>query len=278
MAARRGKSQARRNAGNSGGLPGWAWLVLGVVITIIVVMVAPKLLKGDGDGFLRPQANPDAQPTPVSMEDDELLPADEAAAPATRSSGEAKPAAGEAKDAEYDFYTLLPGKEVPMTDAELAATERAEAERQARQRQQAAAQPAATPTSPAGAAVTSTTSTTPRTEPLPRPVSEDGTAERSANPTTPADSAPTTNPKTVAASEDTRYLLQAGAFQASGQAEELKAKIAMLGVGARVEAAQIKGQTVYRVRMGPYGTASDLAEAKRKLSSGGLTAMAIKVE
>lgn len=278
MAARRGKSQARRNGGNSGGLPGWAWLVLGVVITIIVVMVAPKLLKGDGDGFLRPQANPDAQPTPVSMEDDELLPADEAAAPATRSSGEAKPAAGEAKDAEYDFYTLLPGKEVPMTDAELAATERAEAERQARQRQQAAAQPAATPTSQAGAAVTSTTSTTPRTEPLPRPVSEDGTAERSANPTTPADSAPTTNPKTVAASEDTRYLLQAGAFQASGQAEELKAKIAMLGVGARVEAAQIKGQTVYRVRMGPYGTASDLAEAKRKLSSGGLTAMAIKVE
>ena len=77
MAARRGKSQARRNGGNSGGLPGWAWLVLGVVITIIVVMVAPKLLKGDGDGFLRPHANPDAQPTPVSVEDDELLPSQE---------------------------------------------------------------------------------------------------------------------------------------------------------------------------------------------------------
>ena len=28
MAARRGKSQARRNSGNTGGLPGWAWLVL----------------------------------------------------------------------------------------------------------------------------------------------------------------------------------------------------------------------------------------------------------
>ena len=65
--------------------------------------------------------------------------------------------------------------------------------------------------------------------------------------------------------DNTRYLLQAGAFQASGQAEELKAKIALLGLGARVESAQIKGKTVYRVRMGPYGTASDLAEAKRKL-------------
>ena len=78
--------------------------------------------------------------------------------------------------------------------------------------------------------------------------------------------------------DNTRYLLQAGAFQASGQAEEMKAKIALLGLGARVESAQIKGKTVYRVRMGPYGTASDLAEAKRKLSAGGLQAMAIKVK
>ena len=57
----------------------------------------------------------------------------------------------------------------------------------------------------------------------------------------------------------------------------MKAKIAMLGLGARVESASIGGKTVYRVRMGPYGTASDLADAKRKLSSGGLAALAIKV-
>jgi cell division septation protein DedD len=75
-----------------------------------------------------------------------------------------------------------------------------------------------------------------------------------------------------------RYLLQAGAFQASGQAEELKAKIALLGLGARVESAEISGKTVYRVRMGPYGTAGDLAEAKRKLSAGGMQALAIKVK
>jgi cell division protein FtsN len=43
-----------------------------------------------------------------------------------------------------------------------------------------------------------------------------------------------------------------------------------------VESAEIQGKTVYRVRMGPYGTASELAEAKRKLAAGGLPAMAIK--
>jgi cell division protein FtsN len=94
-----------------------------------------------------------------------------------------------------------------------------------------------------------------------------------------ADATPATTASAATVLDDnTRYLLQAGAFQASGQAEELKAKIALLGLGARVESAEIKGKTVYRVRMGPYGTASDLAEAKRKLSAGGLQALAIKVK
>ena len=34
MATKRGKSQARRNSGNNGGMPGWAWMVLGIVITM----------------------------------------------------------------------------------------------------------------------------------------------------------------------------------------------------------------------------------------------------
>ena len=83
---------------------------------------------------------------------------------------------------------------------------------------------------------------------------------------TPARPAPTTR----------RYLLQAGAFGASGDAEAVKAKIAMLGLNARVESAQIGGKTVYRVRMGPYGSASELADAKARLSGGGLPAMAVK--
>ena len=47
-------------------------------------------------------------------------------------------------------------------------------------------------------------------------------------------------------------------------------------INARVESAQIGGKTVYRVRMGPYGSASELAEAKAKLAGGGLPAMAVK--
>ncbi|EKU25760.1 hypothetical protein XTG29_01214 [Xanthomonas translucens pv. graminis ART-Xtg29] len=52
----------------------------------------------------------------------------------------------------------------------------------------------------------------------------------------------------------------------------------MLGLSARVESAQISGKTVYRVRMGPYGTASELAAAKQKLTGSGLPAIAIKAQ
>lgn len=249
MAARRGKSQARRNSGN--GIPGWAWLILGVVLTIAVVLAAPKLLKSDGkDGFFRPKPNPDAQPAASSAADDNDAVVPEDAGNDTA----AKPEA--AAESDYDFYTLLPGKEVKMSDAELAATAR---EEEARQQRAAVAQPAddtpaATTIAPAAAAATSA------------PAS--------------AAAAPTAASTVAAANvdSDARYILQAGAFGASGDAEALKARIALLGLNARVESAVIKDKTVYRVRMGPYGTASELAEAKGKLGNGGLPAMAIKAK
>ncbi len=258
MAARRNKTQAKRNQSN--GLPGWAWMVLGILLTLIVVLVAPKYLKSDEFDPFKPRPNPDARPAPVSAVDDEVLPR-----PAGNAAAAPDAAAGTAEDAgdEFAFYDMLTGKEVPMTDAELAATQRAEAERQAAiERAQQPAQAAAKP--PAA---------------LPQPIDPDAAAPAApAPPPRPADTvAASGNSRTAAGVGDgSRYLLQAGAFQASGQAEELKAKIALLGLGARVESAQINGKTVYRVRMGPYGTAGDLADAKQKLESNGLDALAIK--
>ncbi|WP_374557603.1 SPOR domain-containing protein [Thermomonas sp.] len=244
MAARRGKSQAKRNA--SGGLPGWAWLVIGILLTLLAVLLVPRYLKSDGgDGFFRPKPNPDALPAAVSDEG-------EAIAPDTAPTGDAKPDADKPKPTQYDFYTLLPGQEVAMSDAELAASAKAEAEAQA------AAAPAA-PASPGTGA------------PLPATVGDTASAAaQTTSPTTPP------APKPTADGGNTRYLLQAGAFGASGDAEATKAKIALLGLNARVESAQIDGKTVYRVRMGPYGSASELAEAKAKLAGGGLPAMAVK--
>src|SRR5690606_39505085 len=184
MAARRGKSQARRNDGN--GLPGWAWMSLGIVIALVAVLVVPRYLKSEGnDGFFRPQPNTAAQP-PVSATDDDEVP-DEAPRPGRRPAAGAAPTPAAPEVPEYDFYTVLPEQEVALTDAELAASAREEAERQRRtlaaqrQREQdaAAAERASQPATPPAAATTTAA---------------------------PA----TTTTATAAPADGTRYILQAG--------------------------------------------------------------------
>ncbi|MGE8232757.1 MAG: SPOR domain-containing protein [Stenotrophomonas sp.] len=290
MAARRGKSQARRN--NDNGTPGWVWLVAGVAIAAVVFLAAPNLFKKDGDGFLRvgPQPNPDAQPAPVADADvDAGVESNKPATPAG-AKPEEKPAT------QYDFYTLLPGTEVQMSDAELAASAKAEEQRRTAAARATAAATPATPATPPTEAQRAQAALEGR--PLPAPVSESvrqptpitETASRPAQvaSVTPAPAAAAPKPVAApaatvaatapAATENVRYILQAGAFGASGDAESTKAKLAMMGLAARVESAQINGNTVYRVRMGPYGTASELAEAKAKLNGTGLQAMAIKAQ
>ena len=250
MAARRGKNQARRTSGNgrSSGRPAWVWVVAGVAIGAVVFLAVPDLLKKDGDGFARfgPRANPDAQPAPIA--DSEAI-ADIPAAGAATAPADAAP--------QYDFYTVLPGNEVRMSDAELAASAREEearrAQDEARRAREALEGRAPTPAPAAApAAVAEAPVTVASAQPAPASASSTG--------------------------DGARYILQAGAFGASGDAEEVKAKIAMLGLGARVESGQAGGKTVYRVRMGPYGSASELAEAKRKLADSGLPAMALKAQ
>jgi cell division protein FtsN len=288
MAARRGKSQARRNSNQ--GTPGWVWLVAGVAIAAVVFLAAPNLFKNDGDGFLRvgPQPDPNAQPAPVSDAETDVgteLPKPGAAKPAEP----AKPAA-----TQYDFYTLLPGKEVEMSDAELAASARAEDQRRAKadaQRAQAALEGRPLPPAPAPTSTAATTTPAPvSSAALPAPMNERPTATPAPAASAPAtvatapkpDAPAATAPAAAAAADpaagNVRYILQAGAFGASGDAEATKAKLAMIGLAARVESAQINGKTVYRVRMGPYGSAGELAEAKQKLDGTGLQAMAIKAQ
>lgn len=252
-------------------MPGWAWMILGILLTIVVILLMPKLLKSDGDGFFRPQPNPDAQPAPVVADGGVVVP----------DSGNAKPAPAADEGPKYDFYTLLPGKEVAVSDAELAATERAETQRAEAQRAAAALRGETPPPAPVRSPDAADLA-------LPSPVTDEPAARARAQTPTPAPTAvataPAPAPAAVAtqpvapAADGSRYLLQAGAFQASGQAEELKARLAMMGLSARVEPAEINGSTVYRVRMGPYGSAGDLADAKRKLASSGVSAMAIKAQ
>lgn len=197
MAARRPKKQARRNGGN--GVPGWIWLLVGLLGGLVIAAVLFLRGQWGGDGSLLPQPNPEAR-APVPTEE----PVAQEAAPEPR-----KP--------KYEFYDVLRDKEVIIPDADLPALAQAEAA---------------------------------------KPV--DATVPDAAN--------------TV------RYLIQAGAFRSSSDADALKARIALTGEIARVESAQIEGGTIYRVRLGPYANAGSLAAAKQALGSHGIEAVAIRAQ
>ena len=237
-------------------------------MTLLAVLLLPRLLKSGGDNdFLRigPKPNPDALPAAVSEDNTAIAPDVATQAPAQPS----KP-----KSPQYDFYTLLPGEGVQMSDAELAASAKAEADAHARAQKLAAAASTDTAAAALPAPVNDAPGSAPKTD-----AKTDTKPDINAS-TAKSDAAtkPSRSDADAAKTSTTQvnYLLQAGAFGASGDAETVKAKIAMLGLNARVESAQIGDKTVYRVRMGPYGSASELADAKAKLAGGGLQAMAVK--
>lgn len=73
-----------------------------------------------------------------------------------------------------------------------------------------------------------------------------------------------------------RLFLQAASFKNSGDADAMKAKLALLGMRASVVSVNINDADWYRVRVGPYATARELDEAKRSLEAAGIQAIALR--
>ncbi len=75
------------------------------------------------------------------------------------------------------------------------------------------------------------------------------------------------------------YLLQAGAFQNEGDAENLKAQIAFAGMEASVRSVNLPDKgTLYRVRLGPYKSLEEVNRIKAALSQNGINAAVVKAE
>lgn len=74
------------------------------------------------------------------------------------------------------------------------------------------------------------------------------------------------------------YALQAGSFTSFEDADRLKARLALIGLEARIEAVSAdEGGAHYRVRLGPYHTRKDLDAARTKLGKKGIEATLIKL-
>lgn len=202
MAARRGKPKSQARRGGDSRVPGWAWLLAGVVLglAISVFVLYREGFSGKPAG---PVPNPQAQPPAASGEP--VVPAAPAETP---------------KRPRYDFYTILREQETAVSDRELAERARAEAEAAARAAQQQAAASSSAPSE--------------------------------------------------------RYQLQAGAFRDAGDAEALKARLALIGQFARVQTDTINGGVWHRVRLGPFSSPREVEAAKQALAGNGIEAITVR--
>lgn len=83
-------------------------------------------------------------------------------------------------------------------------------------------------------------------------------------------------PEPVAAGS--RYELQAGAFVRMTDADRLKAELALKGLTARIQKVSIQGRgDFFRVRLGPFGSTSELESVDRQLAGLGIDALRLKI-
>ena len=74
-----------------------------------------------------------------------------------------------------------------------------------------------------------------------------------------------------------RYMLQAGSFRNFSDADRLKAQLALVGVEASIQAAEVRpGETWHRVRIGPFTEQAELDRVNQRLESNGVQAILLR--
>jgi hypothetical protein len=84
--------------------------------------------------------------------------------------------------------------------------------------------------------------------------------------------------KTAPSAAKESFYLQAGAFQNAPDADNLKARLALLGVQASIQTTTLPDRGVWhRVRLGPYGSVEELNRTRDTLKNNGVDTTLIKV-
>ncbi len=243
--ATRKKAKGRQAVRNSSsGIPGWSWALIGILAGALLMAFA---MRGSWMPMMRQHDGPEPNPQATAQKGSDPGVVDQ-----TEPEKPKKPS--------YDFYSVLSEKEVRIPDAEIRAQASAEAQ-QKQQQQQAAQQQAAAQK----VEVAQQQQATAAAANLPKAATQTVTA------------APA-QPQVAAASASggSGYLLQVGAFPSAADAEALKAKLALQGFVANVQAVKVGAQTYNRVRLGPFKSATDLESTKQHLQAAGISAIALK--
>lgn len=70
--------------------------------------------------------------------------------------------------------------------------------------------------------------------------------------------------------------LQAGSFQNAGDADNQKARLALLGMEASIQQVMVQDKTWFRVRLGPYARIEEVNKVRSELAKQGIEAALVK--
>lgn len=73
-----------------------------------------------------------------------------------------------------------------------------------------------------------------------------------------------------------QYLLQVGSFQNGSDADQMKARLALLGIVAQVQSVTVNDATWHRVRIGPVSGARAAEDLRRQLSDNGIDSLVME--
>jgi cell division protein FtsN len=79
------------------------------------------------------------------------------------------------------------------------------------------------------------------------------------------------------ADEKFTYFLQAGAFREQSDAENARAKLALLGFSATITERESENGMLYRVRIGPFSQSETMNRVRSKLSDSGVDVAVVRV-
>ncbi|MYJ51898.1 MAG: SPOR domain-containing protein, partial [Gammaproteobacteria bacterium] len=121
------------------------------------------------------------------------------------------------------------------------------------------------------------------TDTRPEPANDDKTEVAKADATS-GTSAATDSPSSQASQSEqassggTHYVLQAGSYRREADAERLRARLALLGLGSYIQKVTIQDRgDFYRVRLGPFSDYEDMVKADGTLGGEGIKPLRLKV-
>lgn len=89
---------------------------------------------------------------------------------------------------------------------------------------------------------------------------------------------PAAAPAAASAPAGIIFFVQAGVFARTDEAEQQRARLAMLGYAAKLSEREQHGRVVYRVRMGPYSTREEAESQQSRLLGASIESQLVRVE